>query len=102
MKGHIIVAGVSRLTDVGDRYLIDEFVVHKDFDSAKKVNDIGLIRVRVDFMFTESIVEPISLPHEDLSTRHNIAVLTGWGKLAVRMSNVPLGYKSVIILTVLI
>ncbi|XP_043466080.1 chymotrypsin-2-like isoform X2 [Leptopilina heterotoma] len=81
IKGHVIVAGVSNLTEIGNKYLVDEFIVHKDFDTKKKINDIALIRLRVDIKFTDSI-KPIALPNVDVEYYNGHAVLTGWGQLA--------------------
>lgn len=83
------MAGVCNLTEIGKKYLVDEFIVHKDFDTKKKINDIALIRLRVDIKFTDS-VKPIALPNFDVDYYNGHAVLTGWGQLAVSIKKLKL------------
>lgn len=75
------MAGVNNLSEQGERYLIEKFIIHEDFETKKKINDIALIRVRVNIKFTDSI-KAIALPSSDLDSYNGHAVLTGWGQLA--------------------
>ncbi|XP_045502377.1 melanization protease 1-like [Colias croceus] len=70
----------THIQDVG----VEKTIVHEKWNSARKINDIALIRVDEDIDLSSSNVQPICLPiYPNLQTKNLIgerATVSGWGK----------------------
>lgn len=73
-------AGTVLLSEIGDAYKAEKFIVHESYDSFFLVNDVALIRVSEDIKFTD-FVQPIPLATNNNVKAGDAAVLTGWGRL---------------------
>ncbi|XP_035742485.1 chymotrypsin-2 [Vespa mandarinia] len=61
-------------------YNAEELIVNKNYNSFKIINDIGLIRVSKDILFTQ-LVQPVKLPVSNIIKAGDPVVLTGWGRI---------------------
>ncbi|OXU29928.1 hypothetical protein TSAR_004391 [Trichomalopsis sarcophagae] len=77
----IVYAGTNKLNDgMPQIYQAEYLTYHKDYNTSRKLNDIGLIRVAKDIEFNEK-VQPIALTSKDIPKPDTPVVLSGWGKI---------------------
>lgn len=77
-----IVLGTNTLDKGGDLYHANVTISHKEYNSRKIKNDIGLIKVDKDIEFTDKI-KPINLPTENYQKIDSYVTLSGWGATGV-------------------
>ncbi|XP_034935567.1 transmembrane protease serine 9-like [Chelonus insularis] len=80
-----VVVGTNSLSKGGEYYKAQVLMVHEKYDSSKFLNDIGLIKVSEEIVFTEKI-QPISLPKVDDTFKEYPVKLSGWGSIYVGSS----------------
>lgn len=73
----LIVAGVTLLSEEGDRYSVKSFWLHENWDRKNISNDIGLLETTETIRFS-SAVQPIPLASSD-PPENTLTTLTGWG-----------------------
>ncbi|CAB3257314.1 unnamed protein product [Arctia plantaginis] len=73
-----VVVGTNSLILGGDRYAVEEIIIHESYNGNVIVNDVSLIRVTRDIQFSER-VQPIALPSEDTGAEKEL-MLSGWGR----------------------
>lgn len=76
-----IIAGITHLSEEGDKYLVKSSIVHENWNRVKIANDIALLKTAVKIKFS-SVVGPIVLASHN-PPDNTIATLTGWGYTSV-------------------
>ncbi|XP_067206595.1 chymotrypsin-1-like [Linepithema humile] len=71
-------AGTVYLNETGDIYHTENVVWHSAYDSRILNDDIGLIRLNQDIVWSD-VVKPITLAREDFAVENFPCVLSGWG-----------------------
>lgn len=85
LKNISILVGTNDLEKGGERYSIEKYVMHENFDSYYISADIGLIRVENFIKFSSKVK---AIPHSKDPVKPNSTVqLYGWGLLDY--DNVP-------------
>lgn len=79
-----VQVGSNKLSgdDDGQIYQAEYATYHKGFSYNPSTNDIGLLRVDKDIVFSPK-VQPINLTNYDISDAGASAVLSGWGSTRV-------------------
>jgi hypothetical protein len=85
-----ILLGADDIDDrrVGEQMFrfVEEIFRYEQYDYPKKYNDVALLKVRIDIVYS-NIIYPICLPKEpsyDLSSRDNYkSTITGWGQSTI-------------------
>lgn len=72
-----IVAGITYLSDVGDKYFIKSCKMHENWNKKTIANDIALLETTKKIQFS-SAVQPIALASVNPPDKIN-ATLIGWG-----------------------
>ncbi|KAG7202863.1 hypothetical protein KM043_010013 [Ampulex compressa] len=75
------VVGTNTLTFGGIYYRSERIIIHPDYNAYLQ-NDIALIKVNEPISYSD-YVRPIPLPSYDISTPGQLAVVSGWGRLAL-------------------
>ncbi|KOB65423.1 putative serine-type enodpeptidase, partial [Operophtera brumata] len=65
----------------GDRYYVDQIVVHEEYDNVFIRNDVSVVRTATEIEFS-SRVQPISLPEHNTGADADL-VLSGWGRTSM-------------------
>lgn len=66
--------------DEGIYIEFDEVSVHPFYDEIHSKNDISIMRSSHKFVFVDNVIEPVSLPMRDLTTKGGLKVIaSGWG-----------------------
>lgn len=72
-----IVAGITHLSEKGDKYFVKLCKIHENWDREKIANDIALLKTTKKIKFS-STVKPIALATHNPPDR-TVTTLTGWG-----------------------
>lgn len=85
-----VVVGVTDLTQEGIRYDLDKIINHPNFNWARRLNDISMLKTDRPMLIMETVIYPINL----LSFTSNYIMengiglsplnLTGWGSIHVK------------------
>ncbi|XP_019886768.2 serine protease 53 [Ooceraea biroi] len=81
-KKLVVHAGTIYLNETGDVYQTESTVWHAGFDDYRLNNDIGLIRVNRDIVFS-NVIKPIAVAQEDSAGENTPCVVSGWGRTSV-------------------
>lgn len=85
-----VLVGTNSLNQGGYRHLVQDFIMHENYDANMAANDIGLIRVLIPIQFNDR-VQPVPLSPQLVP--ENVALLvSGWGRLRVKMLNFLLNF----------
>lgn len=79
-----VVVGTNLLSNGGDSYHVEKLLSHENYDPLAIRNDIGLVQVSDDIVFGPK-VQPVALPIDDFTDFYHNAVLSGWGRISVRI-----------------
>ncbi|XP_043283176.1 transmembrane protease serine 9-like [Venturia canescens] len=83
--GIVVVVGTNQLSQGGDSYQSDFVLAHPEYTPSIFANDVGLVRVSKDIVFSEK-VQPVKLPSVDVTKENYPAVLSGWGSIRLGSS----------------
>ncbi|XP_014599693.1 PREDICTED: chymotrypsin-2-like [Polistes canadensis] len=72
--------GSVLLKEGGKVYQADKLIVNKNYNPYKLVNDVALLHVSKDFVFS-ALVQPVKLPSNNAVKAGDNVVLTGWGRI---------------------
>lgn len=78
-----VVIGTNSLSSGGEHLDVEEMIIHENYNSHLITNDVSLVKVTKDIEFNDR-VQPIKLPEADTGAGADL-VLTGWGRLSVRI-----------------
>ncbi|KAG4065515.1 hypothetical protein HA402_013285 [Bradysia odoriphaga] len=87
-----IVAGITYLSDVGDKYYVKSCAIHEHWNKKRICNDIAVLETTRKIKFS-SAVKPIPLATHN-PPDNTITTLTGWGYISddVGLDTVPIAY----------
>ena len=88
-----VASGTVVLAESGQLYQAVRIIPHPKYDTKTRVNDIALIRVSRDIVFTNKI-QKIDLPKSDLKPVDYAAILTGWGVTSVCTQKIGTDFKN--------
>ncbi|CAK1548136.1 unnamed protein product [Leptosia nina] len=72
------VVGTNSLVKGGDKYKVEDIIIHEKYNATAITNDISLVKAAEYIKFSER-VQPINLPNRAPRPGDNILV-SGWGK----------------------
>jgi len=78
----MVHAGTIHLNETGDAYQAESVTWHTGFNDYELNNDVGLIRLNKDIVYTD-VVKPIPLAQEDIAITDLPCVVSGWGRTSV-------------------
>lgn len=81
------LVGAFRQTDGGVKVELDTIAPHAGFSVQHPVNDIALIRMAEEIIFT-NLIQPIALPISPIEEAERVT-LTGWGKFQYPSNTEP-------------
>ncbi len=86
IKRLLVVAGITKLSEEGDKYFMKSFQIHKNWNKAKIAYDIAVLETTKRIKFSSAVKPIIRLATTDPDIKTN-TVLVGWGFTSVMCNN---------------